>query len=747
MPPEQAEGKLEWIDHRSDVYSLGAILYEILALERPIEGDTVHKVLLNVSDGKITPPEQRTPGRHIPKELSAVVMKAMSTNRRKRYQSVMDLAQDIKRFLEGRSVSAKEDTFAESVVKLVKRNKGVSIATGIAAAVVLVGVLVAFVTITAEKNEAIRQKSIAERKEKEATDARDAQRSTALNASRRAAEQAARAAEEGRFAEAEIRADAAAELAPWGPWGLYAKGAIAWGRKDLPGAEQLLKKALEAELGEAVVRNLLVRVQSALGKGRDAASLLKKLDQIEKWEELLAAADVLYEVEDYRRAKALYEAALAKMKTDPKVTPDKPEWAREWLGNAEAWIKCEGFRESLKKLRAEEQAGRVREKLAELHGKSVAFGSEIREGVLRGVQFANPREVTYVQPLLGLRLERLNINFSRVSDLRALRGMPLKRLDLENTNVRDLLPLKGMPLEYLAIVNAPRVQDISPLEGIPLRHLSMVGTAVSDIGPLKGMLLVSLTLPQRRLDLSVLKGMPLEYLVCGPVDDLSPLSGLPLKRLNLWLHLGSTTGLSPLRGLALEDLTLSGFRGSDLHPLRGMPLKNFSCDSPNVSDLSPLEGMPLENLTVAGAKVSDLTPLKGMRLTSVCIYRTLVTDLSPLKGMPVRSLVAFDTQVEDLSPLGGMPLVNLDLQNTKVKDLTPLRGMHTLTSLRCTNTQVTDLSPLEGMSLQGIGFTPKNITKGIEVLRTMKSLTQISDGTRNFTPAEFWKKYDAGEFK
>ena len=138
MPPEQAEGKVDLLDHRSDIYSLGAILYEILTLERPVEGQTPYELLLKVSDGEIVPPEDRAPGRQIPKELSAVTLKAMSKRQRRRYQSVQELASDIKLFLEGRAVSAKEDTFVESVVKLVKRNRATSACIA-AAVAVLVG--------------------------------------------------------------------------------------------------------------------------------------------------------------------------------------------------------------------------------------------------------------------------------------------------------------------------------------------------------------------------------------------------------------------------------------------------------------------------------------------------------------------------------------------------------------------------------------------------------------------------------
>ena len=51
------------------------------------------------------------------------------------------------------------------------------------------------------------------------------------------------------------------------------------------------------------------------------------------------------------------------------------------------------------------------------------------------------------------------------------------------------------------------------------------------------------------------------------------------------------------------------------------------------------------------------------------------------------------------------------------------------------------------MNLTGLSFTPKNITKGLDIIRQMKSLKVIGIGdAKSFSPAEFWKKYDAGEF-
>jgi Leucine-rich repeat (LRR) protein len=99
-----------------------------------------------------------------------------------------------------------------------------------------------------------------------------------------------------------------------------------------------------------------------------------------------------------------------------------------------------------------------------------------------------------------------------------------------------------------------------------------------------------------------------------------------------------------------------------------------------------------------------------------------------------------------LSPLRGMPLTTLSFYTTNVSDLSPLYGMP-LTGLFCNGTPAFDLSPLQGMNLAELQFTPKNITKGLDVARQMKSIKTIgTEYSKVFPAAEFWKKYDAGEF-
>jgi len=601
MPPEQAEGEISKIDHRSDIYSLGAILYEMLALALPFRGKTAMAVMMQVSEGKVTPPEKRARGREIPRELSAVVMKCMQRRRRQRYQSVGELRKDISMFLEGRSVSAAPDTLLQGLVKLVKRNKGVSIAVGVALAVII-GITAAFTLDNMKKRlDAERARDAAIASEMRAIEARKRQRETALTASRELAEQAVRAAEQSRWNEAEMRADAALKIARDGPWGYYAFGVIAREKSDLAKAEEWFTRALELDENHTPSRTRLAEVQTAIGKTTEAAKLVENLDAVKDWRGLVAAGDTLYEVEDFRRAEQAYGRALEQMKAARDVPGGMTDKVGQKHEAALAWLKCEGFHDSIKALPASEQVGAIVKKLGQIHGRAISCQeSTIEQDCLVGVVF---RGLKYLQPFRGLPLKSLTLHGVRdrkaLTDLRPLKGMPLTYLSCLFTGVQDLTPLGGMPLKTLVLTGCPHVSDLTPLKGLPLKSLDLHG--------------------------------------CQEVPDLSALKGLRLR----WLHVPNTH---------VKDLT----------PLGGMPLEELNlhlCKS--IADVSPLKGMPLKLLDVGHTAVSDISALKGAPLERLGLWHCPVRDISPLKEMPLRTLHLGNTQVSDLTPLAGMKLQSL----------------------------------------------------------------------------------------
>jgi len=93
MSPEQFVGKKagEEIDGRTDLYSLGVVLYEMVTARVPFAGDTLYAVMMQHMEGKVRPPHEFTPELGIPASLSPVILRALAKSRDERYQTAEDL--------------------------------------------------------------------------------------------------------------------------------------------------------------------------------------------------------------------------------------------------------------------------------------------------------------------------------------------------------------------------------------------------------------------------------------------------------------------------------------------------------------------------------------------------------------------------------------------------------------------------------------------------------------------------------
>jgi serine/threonine protein kinase len=149
MSPEQALAKRLLVDHRADVYSLGVSLYELLTLEPAFAGQDRQELLRQIAFEEPRP--LRRVNRAIPEELEVITLRAMEENPPDRYATARELADDLRRFLENRTIRARRPTLVQRLRKLGQRHRrllGVSVAFLL---LMVVGLVVSVFLIWREK--------------------------------------------------------------------------------------------------------------------------------------------------------------------------------------------------------------------------------------------------------------------------------------------------------------------------------------------------------------------------------------------------------------------------------------------------------------------------------------------------------------------------------------------------------------------------------------------------------------------
>ncbi len=124
MSPEQIVGGDAKPDHRCDIYSLGATLYELLTLEPLVDGDTEHQVIHQILNDTVRRPRQANC--RIPLDLDTICCKAIEKDPSRRYQSAAEMAEDLRRYLSGRVIRARRPGPVDRLAKLVRRHKAVT---------------------------------------------------------------------------------------------------------------------------------------------------------------------------------------------------------------------------------------------------------------------------------------------------------------------------------------------------------------------------------------------------------------------------------------------------------------------------------------------------------------------------------------------------------------------------------------------------------------------------------------------
>lgn len=168
MSPEQLHAKREVVDHRTDVYSLGATLYHLLTLH-PVY-DCHDRAELARQTSLQEPPPPRRLNRAIPRDLETVVMKALARDVGQRYATAHDLADDLRRFLDARPIRARRPSLRDRGLKLVRRHAGIVVAAMLAMVLALGGLAAAVVLIDRERGRASDSADLAAASAAEAKD-------------------------------------------------------------------------------------------------------------------------------------------------------------------------------------------------------------------------------------------------------------------------------------------------------------------------------------------------------------------------------------------------------------------------------------------------------------------------------------------------------------------------------------------------------------------------------------------------
>lgn len=139
MSPEQAGGSLTEVSRYTDVYSLGATLYEWATLQKPFSGNR-EQILFNVAQGNLTLPSKVRAD--IPRPLEAIICKAMSLLPEGRYITAEEFAKDLRLFAAGRTVSARLPGWTARLYRWSERNPLVALASLLGVAATVIAVLV-----------------------------------------------------------------------------------------------------------------------------------------------------------------------------------------------------------------------------------------------------------------------------------------------------------------------------------------------------------------------------------------------------------------------------------------------------------------------------------------------------------------------------------------------------------------------------------------------------------------------------
>ncbi len=296
MSPEQARGEAAKVDTRTDVYSLGVILYNLLTRKPPHDlSGSYASVVRRIAEEEIIPPRVAMPS--LDRDLEAVLLKALALKREGRYAAAGDLAADLKNYLQGEPLKARPATVAYFLSKRLRKHR-VPVTAAAVVLVMLSGLAVwSYIRIAYERYRADERATAALAAEEKATRAyreMDVQQQAIVDAWDAALKEHERA--EGMTLRADTQQEAAFSS------GERAKRAIAYALASAQRVKEASEQQELAAAGEKKALEALRQQEATITSARDAATAA---------ENRAVAIRSLAEREVLERTVSLYDADLS----------------------------------------------------------------------------------------------------------------------------------------------------------------------------------------------------------------------------------------------------------------------------------------------------------------------------------------------------------------------------------------------------------------------------------------------------
>lgn len=573
MSPEQASGKLDKLDQRSDIYSLGATLFNVLSLDKPYKGSSVYELLNNVADGNM----QELKG-NFPPELKAITLKAMAFNQEDRYQNIVEMENDLLNYQMGYSVSAKKDSALELLKKFYNRNKLLSIVTLSFLFIFICGSTFFIISLQAQRNKvqiALNKAELAIKQfEKEKTDRLIDNKNSAPTYFVKAKNEA----QVDKFNEAIKYMDTAIKYDPQNQEYLIYRGCL-----------------------HLTVNNI-----------NNAIADLSLIQNHPKQDLIIKILDIL-KTQNLSSLSEKNKLILSEICAELKLLDVSQKLTSNIFKKLELW----------------------RNQLKSIWTKELFTLTFVNNMVTFRID--NSKENLDLSPLKGIPIQSLTIRDCRnLTNISALENMPLEHLTISGCPLlTDISALKNKKLKYIFLEKL-KVNDLSPLSNSELNSLTLKSVPVTTLKPILHLPLKEIEFFDIYLtDKTELKPLPLETLTLNfsNIDSLTLLNLTHLKNLKFVSPL--IVDISLLKESPLDSLDLSGTNVKDLTPIKNKDIKNLNLSRCNLTNLEVITTLKkLETLTIVPSTLNPgweeiIMKLKG-QLKSVGIgngdYQKSVDD-------------------------------------------------------------------------------------------------------------------------